>query len=99
MTPAAVGARIRMAFVGAAAAALGAAMLPAPAAVADHTPMPKTVTLVGSLQSELGCPEDWQPECDATHLEPVAGQPGVFRGTFPVPAGSIDTCANSPAPV
>lgn len=22
----------------------------------------RTVTLVGSLQSELGCPGDWQPE-------------------------------------
>jgi hypothetical protein len=30
-------------------------------AAADHTPLPDTVTLVGSLQSELGCPGDWQP--------------------------------------
>ena len=33
------------------------------AARADHTPLPTQVTLVGSLQSELGCPGDWQPEC------------------------------------
>jgi hypothetical protein len=25
---------------------------------ADHTPLPDTVALVGSLQSELGCPGD-----------------------------------------
>ena len=48
------------------------------------------MTLVGSLQSELGCPGDWQPECDATHLLPVAGEPGVFRGTFTVPAGGFE---------
>ena len=48
------------------------------------------MTLVGSLQSELGCPGDWQPECDATHLQPVAGEPGVFRGTFTVPAGGFE---------
>ena len=48
------------------------------------------MTLVGSLQSELGCPGDWQPECDATQLQPVAGEPGVFRGTFTVPAGGFE---------
>jgi len=57
-------------------------------AAADHTPVPSSVTLVGSLQQELGCPGDWQPECAATHLAPVAGQPEVFRGTFTVPAGT-----------
>ena len=56
------------------------AMLPAAPAAADHTPVPQAVTLVGSLQEELGCPGDWQPECAATHLQPVDGQPGVFRG-------------------
>ena len=35
----------------------GAALLSQPvAAVADHTPTPSVVALVGSLQSELGCP-------------------------------------------
>jgi pullulanase-type alpha-1,6-glucosidase len=60
------------------------------AARADHTPLPTQVTLVGSLQSELGCPGDWQPECVATGLAPVAGAPGVFRGTFDVPAGGFE---------
>ncbi len=27
---------------------------------------PTSVTLVGDLQDELGCPGDWQPECAAT---------------------------------
>ncbi len=65
-----------------------AVLLPAQRAAADHTPRPGTVTLVGLLQSELGCPSDWQPDCPATRLEPVPGEPDVFRGTFAVPAGS-----------
>ena len=62
----------------------------APAASAHHTPTPGTVALVGSLQSELGCPGDWQPECAATRLQPVAGSPGLFRATFDVPAGGYE---------
>src|SRR6476620_4857369 len=65
------------------------ALAGAPAAGAN-TPIPSTVALVGSLQSELGCPGDWQPECPQTRLQPVAGSPGVFRATFVVPAGNYD---------
>ena len=72
------------------ALALLAAGLSARDAAADHTPIPSTVTLVGSLQSELGCPGDWQPECADTRLQPVAGQEGVFAATFDVPAGSFE---------
>jgi len=53
---------------------------------ADHTPAPTTVTVAGSLQSELGCPGDWQPECVSTHLTFDAGD-DVWQGTFSVPAG------------
>ena len=63
---------------------LGAA-LPLPAGAAEPA-----VTLVGSLQSELGCPGDWQPECTATVLAPVAGSPGTHRATFDVPAGRYE---------
>ncbi len=67
-----------------------AVLIGAAPALANHTPVPSTVTLVGSLQSELGCPGDWQPECGQTHLQPVAGSPGLFRGTFDVPAGGYE---------
>ena len=90
MMPTSVRSKMRLVIVGLAVAAVGVATLPSPQAAADHTPLPGTVTLVGSLQSELGCPGDWQPECDATHLQPVAGEPGVFRGTFTVPAGGFE---------
>ena len=55
------------------AAALTLSVLPAQQARADHTPVPSTVTLAGSLQSELGCPGDWQAACASTHLSAVPG--------------------------
>ena len=50
---------------------------------------PASVTIAGDLQSELGCPGDWQSECAATHLGFDADD-GVWQGTFTptVPAGS-----------
>ena len=47
---------------------LGALSLGAAPARAQHTPDPASVTLAGSLQSELGCAADWDPACAATHL-------------------------------
>jgi len=51
---------------------------------------PDAVTIAGSLQSELGCPGDWQPECTITDLV-LGGEDeqdiSVWRKTFTVPAG------------
>ncbi len=55
--------------------------------VADHTPDPAAVAIAGSLQSELGCPGDWQPECAATELA-FDAEDGVWQGSFNVPAGA-----------
>lgn len=55
---------------------------PAPAIAA-----PISVTIAGSLQSELSCPGDWQPACAATYLT-YDGNDDVWQGTFDVPAGS-----------
>ena len=59
--------RVSLALLGLAACAL---LVPfsLPTATASHTPNPSSVTVAGSLQSELGCPGDWQPECGTTHL-------------------------------
>ncbi len=62
------------------------ACLPAALPAAD-TPNPTSVTVAGSLQSELGCPGDWQPDCVATHLS-FDAEDGVWQGVFAVPAGS-----------
>jgi glycosidase len=67
-----------------------AGLVPAAAAapvLASHTPDPSAVTIAGSLQSELGCPGDWQADCATTHLAFDAGD-DVWQGTFTVPAGN-----------
>ncbi|MEM7586780.1 MAG: pullulanase-type alpha-1,6-glucosidase [Acidobacteriota bacterium] len=56
-------------------------------AVAGQTLEPDTVTVAGSLQEELGCASDWQPDCAATHLD-FDAEDEVWQGTFTVPAGS-----------
>ena len=63
----------------------------APAGLIAAAAAPPTVALVGSLQSELGCPGDWDPACSASEL---ALQPnGLYSTTFTtaVPAGSYST--------
>ena len=52
-----------------------------------NTPAPQSVTLAGDLQSELGCANDWMPDCAATHLTYDAVD-DVWQGTFNVPAGN-----------
>ena len=58
-----------------------------PMALASHTPAPTSVTIAGSLQNELGCPGDWQPDCATTHLRYDAND-DVWQGSFTVPAGA-----------
>src|SRR5512135_1868691 len=57
--------------------------------VASHTPNPTSVTIAGSLQSEVGCAGDWDPACAATHLAYDASD-DVWQGTWTVPAGSYE---------
>ena len=45
------------------------------------------VAIPGDLNSELGCPGDWQPECGNTGLA-YDESDGVWQGLFPIPAGS-----------
>ena len=60
----------RSMLAGLAAAALTVAGLVAtPGAPAQAAP--GVVTLVGSLQSEAGCANDWDPTCAATDLAPT----------------------------
>lgn len=63
-------------------AASAVVALAAPAAAED-----RSFALVGSLQSELGCAEDWQPACAATELA-ATDTPGLYAAEFTVPAGS-----------
>ncbi|MBP1624999.1 MAG: alpha amylase catalytic region, partial [Acidobacteria bacterium] len=58
-------------------------------AIADHTPDPSSVTIVGSLQSELGCAGDWDPGCAVTHLAYDAAD-DVWQNIWMPPAGSFE---------
>ena len=60
---------------------------PSASVQAANTPNPVSVTIAGDLQSELGCPGDWQPECATTHLTYDGGD-DVWQGTFTVPGGN-----------
>ena len=64
-------------------------LAPASPARASHTSNPTSVTVAGSLQSELGCAGDWDPACAATHLAYDAGD-DVWQGTWAVPAGGYE---------
>ena len=57
--------------------------------LASHTPNPTSVTVAGSLDSEIGCPGDWQPDCAAAHLAYDASD-DVWQGTLSPGAGSYE---------
>jgi alpha-amylase len=63
----------------------------APVSVTTAPPQPAvgSVTVAGSLQSELGCPGDWLPDCAATHLA-FDTSDGKWHGTFALPAGDYE---------
>ena len=56
----------------------------APASAAE-----RTATIVGSLQDELGCPGDWQPDCADTRLT-RDGDSTAYRAVFDVPGGTYE---------
>ncbi|GAA1780226.1 hypothetical protein GCM10009795_028080 [Nocardioides hankookensis] len=62
---------------------------PVTVTTAAPTPARDSVTVAGSLQSELGCPGDWQPDCAATHLA-FDTSDGLWHATFALPAGSYE---------
>ncbi len=62
---------------------------PATSIAGTLTPDPTSVTIAGSLQSELGCAGDWDPTCATTHLTYDAAD-DVWQGSWPVPAGSYE---------
>jgi alpha-amylase len=49
-------------------------------------PLVNSVTVAGSLQSEMGCPTDWDPACATSHLTFNTNN-GLWEGTFRVLGG------------
>ena len=76
-----------VAAVSGAALVLSGALVPLTATPAQA--VDRTVTLVGSLQSELGCDADWTPDCTATDLTQVGGST-TYAKTVTVPAGTYE---------
>ena len=73
-------------------AATAVALAPLMTGVAGASPAAAettSVTLAGSLQSEIGCSADWQPECDASKLTRV-GDTTAYATTFTLPAGTYE---------
>jgi pullulanase-type alpha-1,6-glucosidase len=70
------------------ASSMGAALTPTDV-WADHTPAPTGVALVGSLQDELGCPGDWQPECANSELAFDTAD-DLWQATFALPVGNFE---------
>jgi len=54
----------------------------------DEFADPLLVTIPGTLQTALGCPNDWAPECENTALENLGD--GIWEATFTLPAGSYE---------
>jgi hypothetical protein len=52
-------------------------------------PQPESVTVAGSLNSEMGCPDDWQPACESAFmtLDPASR---IWKLTADLPAGRYE---------
>ena len=57
--------------------------------VAEPEPTRDFITVAGSLQSEMGCPTDWDPACPASRLA-FNTDDGLWHGVFPLPAGAYE---------
>jgi glycosidase len=52
-------------------------------------PLVNSVTVAGSLQSEIGCAADWDPVCATSHLT-FDTNDGLWKATFTLPAGDYE---------
>ena len=52
-------------------------------------PLVPSATVAGSLQSEMGCPADWDPACDASDLT-FDTSDGLWKKTVTLPAGDYE---------
>ena len=57
--------------------------------VLANTPDPASVTIAGSLDSEIGCAGDWDAACALAHLT-YDSSDDVWQGSWTIPAGSYE---------
>jgi glycosidase len=60
-----------------------------PPVVDEVIPEPKSVSVAGTLNTEMGCESDWQPNCAKAELTKDATS-GNWVGTFTLPAGTYE---------
>ncbi|MBE0688723.1 MAG: hypothetical protein IH587_01205, partial [Anaerolineae bacterium] len=58
-------------------------------ALAQDLEVPESVTIAGTIQSLLGCPGDWQPECALTNLS-FDEEDQLWEASFDLPAGDYE---------
>jgi len=63
--------------------------LPVSAVRAEDTPQPEKVGIPGTHQDELGCPGEWQPDCEQTLLVYDAND-DVWQGEFSIEPANDD---------
>lgn len=57
--------------------------------LAQDDAQPTSVVIAGTLQSVLGCEDDWQPTCEATALA-YDPDDDLWQATFELPAGNYE---------
>jgi len=57
--------------------------------ISAQADQPTRVVIPGTIQSKLGCPGDWQPDCDKTALT-YSDKDQLWEATFDLPAGSYE---------
>ena len=55
----------------------------------DPQPLVPNVTVAGSVQSEIGCPGDWDPACNVSDLT-FDTSDGLWKGTWSIPEGQYE---------
>jgi hypothetical protein len=82
-----VGTRVQYRAVLLEAGARAVRSAPVTVTTAEPQPAREHVTVAGDLQSEIGCPGDWDPACATSHLA-FDRTDGQWHGTFSLPEGS-----------
>ncbi|MBX7214713.1 MAG: pullulanase-type alpha-1,6-glucosidase, partial [Thermoflexales bacterium] len=67
----------------------GSPLATARAADPAQSNVPKVVNIPGTLQTKLGCPGEWQPDCAKTYLTYDAAA-DLWWGTFELPRGDYE---------
>ena len=55
----------------------------------EPPPLVKSVTVAGDVQSEIGCPADWNPACADSHLT-FDTVDGLWKGTWTLSEGTYE---------